>query len=575
MLAINIIFLAMAILLFVSVIASRISTRLGMPLLLTFLGVGMLAGEEGLGIKFDNLTIATIISQLSLAIILLDGGLRTHFKVFRIALKPAIILASWGVLATVAILGVFATFYLNIDWKLGLLMAAIVGSTDAAAVFSLLRNSGVRLNDRIQAALELESGINDPMAILLVSLFIGMIIKPQEATFMSGAMMLLQQLGLGLLIGVAAGKLLAMLLTKIRLAEGLYSLMIASGGLLVFALTNLVQGSGFLAVYLVGVMVGNSRNSATHHVLNVMDGLAWLAQAVMFLVLGMLVTPSRMWSHGLDALVIAGCLIFLARPLAVFSSLKWFHYSRKEMTYISWVGLRGAVPITLAIMPMMEGVEHVQARLLFDVAFAVVILSLLIQGTTIGVFARKLNMILPAKPEPLDNREVWLADKLAVNLLSFKVAAGSDAENSHPQALTRQFSNAPLFALVRHNKTINVNMTTQMQAGDIAWYVLPENLGDEFALHFASADKQLHEQQFYGEFVVKPDVKVRELAFMYGLNVHDEIADKTLREAFRQSFGDVPVAGDSLDWDGVRVTVKELDAQSYVKSFGLKLPKNP
>lgn len=574
MFEINIVFFVMGILLFVSVLVSRISTRLGMPLLLTFLGMGMLAGEEGFGIKFDNFTVATIISQMSLAMILLDGGLRTKLKVFRIALKPAVALASWGVLASVAILGVFATFYLHIDWKLGVLMAAIVGSTDAAAVFSLLRNSGVRLNERIQATLELESGINDPMAILLVSLFIGMIVKPEAASLGGTLLMLVQQLGLGLGFGLLAGKILAMLLSKIRLAEGLYALMIASGGLLVFSLTNLFDGSGFLAVYLVGVMVGNSHNSSTQHVLNVMDGLAWLAQAAMFLVLGLLVTPSRVWSHGLDALIIAGCLIFVARPLAVWSSLKWFNkYANKEIAYISWVGLRGAVPITLAIIPMMEGVQREHAQLLFDVAFAVVILSLLIQGTTIGWIAQKLNMILPPKPEPLDNREVWLAEKLAVNLLSFEVASGSGAENSHPQALTRQFGNASLFALVRDNQTINVNMATQMQAGDIAWYVLPEDLGDEFALQFASADKQLREQQFYGEFVVNPDVKLRELAFMYGLKIQDDVADSTLLAAFRHAFGDVPVAGDCLDWDGVRVTVKELDEKSYVKSFGLKLPK--
>lgn len=572
----NILFLVMALLLFVSVIASRISARMGMPLLLAFLGVGMLAGKEGIGgIAFDNLTTATLISQLALAIILLDGGLRTKFDTFRIALKPASVLASWGVLASVLFLGLFAMFYLGIDWKVGFLMAAIVGSTDAAAVFSLLRNSGVQLNARIQATLELESGINDPMAILLVTVFIQMIVKPAETTFLSSIIMLGQQLGLGLIFGLLAGKVLALLLAKIRLAEGLYALMIASGGLLVFAVSNLFGGSGFLAVYLVGVMVGNSRNSSTQHVLNVMDGLAWLAQAVMFLVLGLLVSPSRVLSHGLDALVIAGFLILVARPLAVWTAVKWFKYSRKELIYISWVGLRGAVPITLAIMPLMEGVPHDSAQLLFDVAFAVVILSLLIQGATIPLFAEKLGMVVPPKPEPLDNREVWLADKLAVNLLSFEVAEGSDAENSHPYAMTRakQFSEGRLFALIRNGETIQVNLSTQMQKGDVAWYVLSEELGDEFAVQFASADKQLDEQQFYGEFVVNPDAKVGELAFAYGLKIDEAVADKTLKEAFRAYFGDVPVAGDSLDWDGVRVTVKELDEQSYVKWFGLKLPR--
>lgn len=430
MTTLNMLFLVMALLLFVSVIASRLSARLGMPLLLAFLGVGMLAGEEGFGIQFSNYNIANLVSQLALAIILLDGGLRTQFETFRIALKPALVLASWGVLASVGLLGLFATFYLGADWKMALLMAAIVGSTDAAAVFSLLRNSGVRLNARIQATLELESGLNDPMAILLVSVLIGMIMQPAETTLASTLLMLLKQMGLGLLFGVAAGHALAHLLAKIKLAEGLYAIMIASGGLLVFAVSNLFEGSGFLAVYLVGVFVGNLRNAATQHVLNVMDGLAWLAQAVMFLVLGLLVTPSSLLGQGAHALVIAAFLIFVARPLAVYTAIKWFHYSGKELAYISWVGLRGAVPITLAIMPLMNGIP--QAQLLFDVAFAVVILSLLIQGTTIPFLARKLGMVLPPKPEPLDSREIWLGNHLSVGLQSFQVAPNSQAENSHP-----------------------------------------------------------------------------------------------------------------------------------------------
>lgn len=398
---INILFLVMALLLFMSVIASRISTRLGMPLLLVFLGVGMLAGGEGIGkIKFGDLSSASLISQLALAVILLDGGLRTHTEVFRIGLKPASILASWGVLISVGLLGLFATFYMHIDWKLGLLMAAIVGSTDAAAVFSSLRNSGVRLNDRIQAILELESGLNDPIAILLVSLFIGLILRPGEFSFSSAIWNLIRELGLGILFGVGAGKVLAILLSRIRLAEGLYALMIASGGLMVFALCNLMHGSGFLAVYLAGVMVGNAHNRSREHVLNVMDGLAWLAQAGMFLVLGLLVTPSRLLEQGLNAIVIASFLILVARPIAVWSSIKWFKYTRRELAYISWVGLRGAVPVTLAILPLIQGVPD--AQMLFDVAFAVVILSLLIQGTTIPFFAEKLAIILPPKPNPLN-----------------------------------------------------------------------------------------------------------------------------------------------------------------------------
>lgn len=572
--SINILFLVMALLLFVSVIASRISARLGMPLLLAFLGVGMLAGEEGFGIQFSNYTIANLVSQLALAIILLDGGLRTKLQTFRIALKPAIVLASWGVIASVVLLGLFATFYLGVDWKVAMLMAAIVGSTDAAAVFSLLRNSGVRLNPRIQATLELESGINDPMAILLVGMLISLIMKPTETTWANTLFILLKQLGLGLLFGYAAGKILAFLLAKIKLAEGLYAIMVASGGLLVFAISNLFEGSGFLAVYLVGVLVGNARNSSTEHVLNVMDGLAWLAQAAMFLVLGLLVTPSHVFDQGIHALVIASFLILVARPLAVYSSIKWFRYSRREWAYISWVGLRGAVPITLAIIPLMNGVP--QAQLLFNVAFAVVILSLLIQGTTIPIFAQKLGMTLPPKPEPLDSREIWLGNNLSVDLQSFQVSPNSAAENSHPYAMTRLhgFEQARLFALVRAGDTITVSMNTQMQAGDIAWYVLPESKADDFAIQFADIRNQQDEQEFFGEFVVNPNAKVGELASAYGLQIQEHIdTERTLADVFREAFGDVPVAGDRLLIDGFQITVKELDESSYIKWLGLKIPK--
>ena len=572
---INALFLIMALLLFISVIASRVSSRLGMPLLLVFLGVGMLAGDEGIGgIQFDNFMGATLVGQLALAIILLDGGLRTKFDSFRIALKPAAVLASWGVIATVALLGVFATFFLNVDWKMGLLMAAIVGSTDAAAVFSLLRNSGVQLNSRVSATLELESGCNDPMAILLVTALIGLIMTPAESSALSMAWMLTSQLGLGLLFGFASGKILAILLSRIRLAEGLYALLIASGGLLVFAMTNLLGGSGFLAVYLAGVFIGNSRNSATEHVLNVMDGLAWLAQAAMFLVLGLLVSPSRLLEHGLDALVIAAFLILIARPLAVVSSLKWFRYSDRELAYISWVGLRGAVPITLAIMPLMMGVPN--SLLLFDVAFAVVILSLLIQGTTIPSFARKLKVVLPPKPEPLASREIWLADTLAISLQSFKVEAESEAENSHPSAMTRQddFTDGHLFALIRKGETVTVSPSTQMQAGDIAWYVLAERLGDEFAKQFASRSSATDQLRFYGEFILTLNANVGDLAMAYGLKVDEEERQLSLGQLFRRHFGNMPVAGDRINLNGFEITVKELDDLCHIQSLGLKIPRS-
>ena len=570
---VNFLFLITALLLFVSVVATRVSAKLGMPLLLVFLAVGMLAGEEGIGgITFDNYVAANTIGQLALAVILLDGGLRTNLSSFRIALKPSAVLASYGVIATVLLLGVFATLFLGVDWKHGMLMAAIVGSTDAGAVFSLLRNSGVRLNSRVMATLELESGCNDPMAILMVSALIMMILQPAEAGPLAISLMLVKQLGLGLILGWIAGKVLARMLAKIRLADGLYALLVASGGLMLFASTNLLGGSGFLAVYLAGVFIGNSHTRAIEHVFNVMDGLAWLAQASMFLVLGLLVTPSRLLEHGIDAIVIAVFLTLVARPIAVWSGLKFFRYTKRETAYISWVGLRGAVPITLAIMPLTMGVP--QSELLFEVAFAVVILSLLIQGSTISVVAHLLKVVLPPRPEPLFQREIWLADDLAVSLQSFKVGENSDAENSHPDVMTRdpKFNEGRLFALIRHGETVQVDMQTKMTAGDIAWYVLPENKGNAFAEQFSARSDTASEQQFYGEFILNPNIRVGDLALAYGLHLNDVTAEQTLVELFIKQFGSVPVSGDRIQLEGFEVTVKELDELSQIKTFGLKIP---
>ena len=572
----NLMFLIFAFLFFISIVATRLSAHLGMPLLLVFLGVGMLAGEEGIGgIQFSNFLAANMVGQLALAIILLDGGLRTSTASFRISLKPAVVLASWGVLATVLVLGAFATYFFDVNWRLGFLMAAIVGSTDAAAVFSLLRSSGVRLNSRILSTLELESGANDPMAIFLVTATITMLNQPENAGALSFIVMLLQQLLLGLLFGWGAGKGLAWLLRRIVLAEGLYALLIASGGLMLFAFTNLFDGSGFLAVYLAGILIGNSRSRANEPLLNVMDGLAWLAQASMFLVLGLLVTPSRLFEQGFDAIVIAGCLILVARPIAVFSSLIWFPYSKREMAYISWVGLRGAVPITLAMMPLMEGIPN--SRLIFDVIFSVVIVSLLIQGTTIGFMARKLKVVLPPQPEPLFSDEIWLTEKLTLQLQSFRVAEHSKAERSHPYALTRlkQFANARLFALIRDGAIMKVGMNTQMRKGDVAWSVFPEDRGNEFAEQFASNKQSESEQEFYGEIEVKPYVRIGELAKAHQLHLREEDADRTLGELFRERFGDVPVAGDKLDLDGYEITIKELDERGYMKWLALKMPPKP
>lgn len=572
----NSLFLLGGALLFLSVVSTTLSARLGMPLLLVFLAVGMLAGEEGVGgIAFNNVVMANFISQLALAVILLDGGLRTQLSSFRIALKPASVLASWGVFATVLPLGLFATFYLGLDWKFGVLMAAIVGSTDAGAVFSLLRNSGVRLNERVQATLEIESGANDPMAVFLVTALITMIMQPAESGAAAFVRMLALQIGFGLLTGWAGGKILAKLVRRLNLAEGLYALMIVSGGLLVFAFTNTIGGSGFLAVYLTGIIVGNQRNRATEHVLRVMDGLAWLAQATLFVMLGLLVSPAGVLDRAAEALAIAAFLMLVARPLAVFGGLWKFNYSLREKAYISWLGLRGAVPISLAMMPLVMGVPN--SHLLFDVAFAVVVLSLLIQGTTIPVMARLLKVAMPNKPEPKDTHDIWLAEKEIVRMSAFKVVAESEAEGHHPdtvEPISDSFD-ARCFALIRNGSRIEMQSDTVLQAEDLAWYILADGKVDKMAKYFTETGIGVRENfDFFGEFVVSPAARSGDLALAYGLKLEAGEEGLSLAELFdKRSDSQEPVEGDRIDIGGFMLTAKEVDGGGNIGSMGLKVPR--
>ena len=574
MTGINALFLLTGLLLFISVLASTISARLGLPLLLLFLGVGMLAGEDGPGgIVFEDFFIASLIGQAALSVILLDGGLRTRVSSFRVGLKPAAVLATWGVVGTAGLLGVFATWILDVDWRLGMLLAAIVGSTDAAAVFALLRNSGVRLNERVQATLEIESGANDPMAILLVTALVGMLLEPETATFGGFVWMLVSQLGLGAVLGLAGGWVLARLMAKLTLPEGLYALLILSGGTLVFAATNLLNGSGFLAVYLAGVVVGNRRSHATEHVLRVMDGLAWLAQAGMFVVLGLLVTPSHLFEHGLEALAMAVFLMLVARPLAVLIGLAPFRYKRNELAYVSWVGLRGAVPVVLAIVPVVMGVPD--SQLLFNVAFAVVLLSLLVQGATVPVAARLLKVEVPRRDEPRDKREVWVGDEAAVDLLEYRVSAGSRAEGRHPDDLTADFPGIDVrcVALVRGGHLYRLTVDSRTIPGDSVWFVAPDEVAEDIARMFGGTGGELSANaSFFGEFVVDPECLAGDLADAYGLTIAEHERRLSVGALLLARLGRAAVVGDRVHIGAFVLTVREMSARGVITAAGLKCP---
>lgn len=574
MTTISTLFLLAGLLLFISVLASTISARLGLPLLLLFLVVGMLAGEDGPGgILFSDFFTANMVGQLALAVILLDGGLRTRTSSFRVALKPAAILATWGVVATVGLLGIFATWFLDVDWRLGLLLAAIVGSTDAAAVFALLRNSGVRLNERVKSTLEIESGANDPMAILLVTVMVEWMLHPAQTSAASIARLLLTQAGLGLGFGLAGGWVLSQLLRRLNLAEGMYAILILSGGLLIFGAANLLNGSGVLAVFVAGIVVGNRRSHATEHVLRVMDGLAWLAQAGMFVVLGLLVTPSHVAEHIWEALAMALFLMLVARPLAVAVGLWPFRYTRNEVAFVSWVGLRGAVPVVLAIVPVVMGVPD--SKLLFDVAFAVVLLSLLVQGATIPAAARLLKVELPPADEPHDRREVWVGEEAALPMFEYRVTAGSAAEGRHPDELMADKIQAEVrcIAVVRAGQLVPLTPTLRLMPADSAWFIAPESAAEPIARIFGGAALDIgRNSRFFGEFAVAPDCLAGDLANAYGFPLAPDESAHTLGALLEARLGRPAVVGDRVHIAGFELVVREMTTDGHIHSIGLKFP---
>jgi cell volume regulation protein A len=405
--------LGAAALVFISVLAGVFSARIGFSFLLIFLVVGILAGVDGPGgLAFDDFRLSFWVGNVALAVILLDGGLRTQMATFRTGLRPSLLLATLGVVLCTGITGVAAYWLLDLPWPLALLVGAIVGSTDAAAVFSLLKSSGVQLNERVAATLEIESGMNDPMAVYLTLTFIAIALAASGSLGVSEVLLsLLRQLGWGSLLGLGCGWALAELLKRLGRGEdgggGIRALLIVSGGLTVFAFTTWWGGSGFLAVYLMGVVVGNRARRQVRASLSAMDGYAWLSQAGMFLLLGLLVTPSELLRTLWPALGVSLVLMFVARPLSVWLCLKPLHFTGREIAFIAWVGLRGAVPIVLAVFPVMAGVEG--AGIYFNVAFTVVLTSLVLQGSTIAWSARRLNVVLP-DPDDTEHARLVFGD---------------------------------------------------------------------------------------------------------------------------------------------------------------------
>ncbi len=382
-------------LLLISILASKASQRLGIPALLIFLVIGMLAGSDGPGgIYFDDPYLAELLGIVALVLILFDGGLDTNWGDLRPALWPGVALSTLGVLMTAALVGWFATIILHFSWLEGLLLGAVVSATDAAAVFSVLRAAHVRLKGILTPLLELESASNDPMAVFLTLAFLYLLSHP-GASPAELILRFFQQMGIGAVIGLVMGRVMVLLVNRVRLSQaGLYPAFTLSLVFLTYAATAILGGSGFLAVYLAGLVMGSWDFAHKDSLVRFHDGLAWLTQIAMFLTLGLLVFPSQLVPIFTSGLAMAGVLIFLGRPVSVLLCLLFASMPLNEKLFVSWVGLRGAAPIILATFPLLAGIR--QAHLIFNLVFFIVLTSILLQGTSIPLVARWLGVVAPA-----------------------------------------------------------------------------------------------------------------------------------------------------------------------------------
>ncbi|MEW5849702.1 MAG: potassium/proton antiporter [Myxococcota bacterium] len=454
-----------------SALFSRLTGRMGLPLTLAFLGVGMVAGPEGLGgIDFREHGFSFRTAITALVLILFDGGLNTHVAAARPVLAPAAVLATAGVLGTAGVVGL-AAHALGFAWPESLLLGAVVSSTDAAAVFSVLRGSGLHLRRRVGATLEVESGLNDPMAVILTMTLSENLLDPVRVGWWFPLNVVLQLL-VGLGCGLGFGAVGRWMLARIPLAAlGLYPVLTISLGMLSFGVTTLAQGSGFLAVYLCGMVVGNSRLPHRAGLLRVHDAVAWLSQVTMFLLMGLLVLPSRVVAVAAPGLGIALVLALVARPVVVALCLAPFRYRWREITYVGWVGLRGAVPIVLAIYPVL--LDAPGALRILDVVFFVVVVNALIPGATVQWATRWLGQISDEPPPPEATLDIISMRPLNGQVLVFHIGAASAVANV-PLSEVPFSDGAAVMLVVRGNELIPPRGTTVLTPGDHVYVVCRE-----------------------------------------------------------------------------------------------------
>ncbi len=553
-----------------SIFAGVFSARFGAPLLLVFLGLGILAGEEGPGgILFHDFHAAYLIGSIALAIILFDGGLRTDPKDVRRALWPSLALATIGVIVTAAIVGAAAVLLFSTSWVRGLLIGAIVAPTDAAAVSALLHLRRIELRARVAAILEIESGINDPISILLTLLLVDLLVAPAPLAASHIVVLLAREIVGGTAFGIGGGYLLLALVNRLQATSGLYAILALAGVTALFGAAQSAGASGFLAAYLAGLILGSHRHRASQVINQAFDAFAWLSQIVLFLMLGLLVKPSALVPILGPSLVVAAVLILAARPVAVALCLLLFRYTGPEIAFISWVGLRGAVPIFLAIIPVLAGLPD--AAMFFGVAFIVVLISLMLQGWTVAAAARMFDLDVPPIQQAA-RLDIDLPGRLGDEntVAGYRVEAGCRAAAKAVEALPLP-PTASVLVVIRDEIARSAASAPPLAPGD---YVLalarPEDLALLDRLFGPRPGRSRAEERgLLGEFAFEGSTALAAIAHLYDPAAASDGA-VTLAEFLADRFGGTPAVGDRTRFGAVELIVRDMQGDT-ITQVGVEL----
>jgi potassium/hydrogen antiporter len=556
-----------AVLVMAGILSSLLALRFGAPLLLVFLLIGMLAGDSGPGqLRFDDVRSTYLVGSVALALILFDGGLRTRFQSIRAVLAPSMVLATIGVLLTALITAPFAKYVLDLNWTESLLVGAVVASTDAAAVFLLVHAQGLRLRPRVGATLEAESGTNDPFAVFLTLMLVEYISLGQSS-FGHIVLEFLREAGLGAVVGVIGGRLVVVALNRVALPQGLHAPFVTTAALVIFGAAQISHASGFLAVYLAGIIIGNRPTRAHNSVVTFLDAATWLAQIVMFVLLGLLVSPQRLISSIVPAVLVALVLMLLARPIAVFLCLVPFRFNWREKLFIAWTGLRGAVAIFLASIPML--VDLSKSYLYFDVAFVVVIISLLLQGWTLAPAARLLHVALPRADRGPRRVELDLPGQLEQQLVGYPVRSRS---LYFRRGLIPSWSKPTL--VIRDERILSPAEADPIAAGDYIYLLAPPEKAEALDRFFVDMPPSTApDPHLLGDFTVSGEHTLGELAAIYGVAIGEEQAQLTLSDYFDIHLDYAPKEGAELVLDPIVLVARSLGG-GRVNVIGLRLPED-